>query len=568
MILLQNDSLQIKEEQSISISILQNDSTGGLANIDLMVAIPPTHGNAFVQPNNQLFYSPTFNYFGLDSLQYQVCDSLNTCDTATVFIEISPVNDAPFAIDDIVVTFEEQVATIFPTQNDIDVDGDSLNVQLSKPPLHGNFALGENNSLVYLPKNNFIGWDTLSYICCDSLQICDEAFIYILVEAVNDPPNIETEHFETDVGKPVIINLLENDTDEENDSLNLSVVLGPTGGIISGDLQNSFTYFPNVNFSGLDTIYYAVCDDGAPIACDTSFATILVRGNGRPIAINDTIYVTDVEAACITILNNDFDPDNHQLFYILDALNNQITKKGKVFDEGNGIICFQAKRAYNGMDTFTYTLYDNGGLPQLSTTGTVYVFANKTNQQPEAMPDLVEIDQAATITFNILENDTDPEDDPLRFDVIEYPKGGSLNFDEEGNLTYAGNYYFYGKDELRYELCDSTDNCVQSSVFITVKEWSINDMLGAAPNAISPNGDGKNDYFTIRNIESYPNNELHIYNRWGQVVYQTEQYQNDWYGQNLNSEFTINDGTYYYILYVTTPFKEVKQQRGFIQIIQ
>lgn len=563
------DSIQIKEEQSIAIYVLQNDSLSNADSLNLSILQNPLHGNAFLQNGTQIRYSPGFNYVGFDSLLYQICDANSLCDSAYVFISITPVNDAPIAIDDVVVGYEEQAVIFYPSQNDIDVDADSLSIQLGMPPKHGNFALGANQALVYLPVNNFVGWDTLSYKSCDSLLLCDEAFVYILVEEVNDAPTILPETFETDMGKAVEVNLLKNEVDEEGNNISLTIINGPNNGSISGDIQSDFVYMPNVNFSGIDSISYRVCDDGYPTACDTGLATIYVRGNIRPMAVNDTLYVTDIELGEISILKNDADLDDDQLFYILNNITNQQTEKGKVFDKGNGIIQYKAKRAYNGMDEFTYTLYDDGGLPQLSDEASIVIIANKTNLPPVAATDSVRLDQAATIQFNILENDSDPENDPLRFQILEYPKGGSLIFNEEGDLTYSGDYYFFGLDELSYELCDSTDNCVTALINITVDEFSIDDLLGAVPNAISPNGDGKNDYFKIRNLESYADNQLLIFNRWGQLIYETTNYKNNWGGENLNKpNVKYTNGTYYYILNITTPANKQKQQRGFIQIIQ
>jgi gliding motility-associated-like protein len=62
------------------------------------------------------------------------------------------------------------------------------------------------------------------------------------------------------------------------------------------------------------------------------------------------------------------------------------------------------------------------------------------------------------------------------------------------------------------------------------------------PTAFSPNGDGTNDTWVIRNIEPYKASVLKIYNRWGQLVYSAGPYLNNWNGENLP------DGTYYYIL--------------------
>ena len=66
------------------------------------------------------------------------------------------------------------------------------------------------------------------------------------------------------------------------------------------------------------------------------------------------------------------------------------------------------------------------------------------------------------------------------------------------------------------------------------------------PEGLSPNGDGDNDYFVIKGIEAYPNNELTIYNRWGNIVYQRSGYSNEWQGENNMGE-PLPDGTYFAI---------------------
>ena len=43
-------------------------------------------------------------------------------------------------------------------------------------------------------------------------------------------------------------------------------------------------------------------------------------------------------------------------------------------------------------------------------------------------------------------------------------------------------------------------------------------------NLVTPNGDGLNDYFELRGIENFGPNEVKIYNRWGVLVYETENY--------------------------------------------
>lgn len=82
-----------------------------------------------------------------------------------------------------------------------------------------------------------------------------------------------------------------------------------------------------------------------------------------------------------------------------------------------------------------------------------------------------------------------------------------------------------------------------ASTFIQVE-------LAEMPNAITPNGDGMNDFLKIPAIEAdpdgHPDNEIVIFNRWGDVVYRATPYQNDWDGTNNGQE--LPEGTYYYVV--------------------
>jgi len=60
-------------------------------------------------------------------------------------------------------------------------------------------------------------------------------------------------------------------------------------------------------------------------------------------------------------------------------------------------------------------------------------------------------------------------------------------------------------------------------------------------NVITPNGDGANDLFEIDGLKFWPRTKLTIYNRWGQPVYKSEDYQNDW-GTDAS------EGTYFYLV--------------------
>lgn len=88
-----------------------------------------------------------------------------------------------------------------------------------------------------------------------------------------------------------------------------------------------------------------------------------------------------------------------------------------------------------------------------------------------------------------------------------------------------------------YRFMRTNANGCTDTVVITVVPKTID-----IPNVITPNGDGRNDTFTIPDIQLFPGSQLIIINRWGNEVYRSSNYQNTWDGSGLP------EGTYYYVI--------------------
>lgn len=86
--------------------------------------------------------------------------------------------------------------------------------------------------------------------------------------------------------------------------------------------------------------------------------------------------------------------------------------------------------------------------------------------------------------------------------------------------------------------------------------------LLAMPNGFSPNGDGRNDAFVIKGIELYPENELVVLNRWGDVVYERKNYRNEWTGENRRGT-DLDDGTYFVLFRI--PANEI-EMTGYVEL--
>ncbi|WP_161889484.1 ice-binding family protein [Pontibacter russatus] len=82
------------------------------------------------------------------------------------------------------------------------------------------------------------------------------------------------------------------------------------------------------------------------------------------------------------------------------------------------------------------------------------------------------------------------------------------------------------------------------------------------PNVFSPNNDGNNDTWVIRNLQNYPQNELTVLNRWGNEVYKAKGYSGNWDGDNLS------EGTYFYVASVKMCDGAEKVFKGFVTIVR
>ena len=128
----------------------------------------------------------------------------------------------------------------------------------------------------------------------------------------------------------------------------------------------------------------------------------------------------------------------------------------------------------------------------------------------------------------------------------------------EGNdLMYTfqegGDY----KVALRYEV----DGCsFKDSIEVPIRAFVLCQIT--IPNTFTPNGDGINDTWFVENIEHYPEVEVSIFNRWGELLVSQTGYQNDWDGTGNGKQ--LEEGTYFYIF----NFGEFGIKKGTVTIIK
>jgi gliding motility-associated-like protein len=172
------------------------------------------------------------------------------------------------------------------------------------------------------------------------------------------------------------------------------------------------------------------------------------------------------------------------------------------------------------------------------------------------------------LTINVLENDIFNVTKNWSISVLKSPNWGSLTSITKGQFDYTLNKLGLKTDTFLYKICynDCPTNCDSAQVLISIlKEAPPSE---ATSKGIIPNGNEANRmlrFSELDDLNRFPNSELLIINRWGQVVFKESPYHNDWAGKNKNNE-DLPSGTYYYILRLN--INEGKVKKGDVTIIR
>lgn len=201
----------------------------------------------------------------------------------------------------------------------------------------------------------------------------------------------------------------------------------------------------------------------------------------------------------------------------------------------------------SGANQFTWTLSAPGCPDYSQDQVTVYI-----ETAPTAVEDLLIVEgEDRDVTLDVARNDVLTNVDSYSVTLLDAPEFGTIDSFNNGLIYYSVPRGFVGVTQVTYEICnlDCSDLCATGTVRIQVSD---DDYEPTIMNTITPNGDGMNDQLVFDVLlftpeEEFPDNEIIIFNRWGDIVFQQRPYNNNWGGLNGNGD-RLPQGTYYYIL--------------------
>ncbi len=218
-------------------------------------------------------FTPPQDFNGSTTLQYSACDPGGLCDSGTVTVQVSAVDDLPVAVGETPAPVDEDtdfvVSDAALLANDVDVDGDTLSIQWGAPSVPGGTLDASGGQLQYTPPVDYDGPVTLPYQVCSAPDRCSSPVdLALWFSQVDDLPVANGEvPAAQDEDTPFVTNsfgLLANDSDTEGDPLTLEFgTPSVTGGTL--DIATSITYTPPADFVGTVLIPYQACS--APGVC-------------------------------------------------------------------------------------------------------------------------------------------------------------------------------------------------------------------------------------------------------------------------------------------------------------
>jgi gliding motility-associated-like protein len=419
----------------------------------ITITTPPQHGTLQITPDD-VIYTPNPDYNGPDSFQYTLNDAAGAVsNTATVTINVIPVNDVPVTTNDVATTPEDTPTTIDVLANDTDVDNalDPSSVAATTPA-HGKVEIQPNGTVMYTPAQDYFGPDSFTYTVKDIAGgVSLPATVSLTVTPVNDGPVVANDNGSTLENTPVDIPLTENDTDVDNpvNPGTIVIVVPPSHGTVTVDPDGVATYVPNADYLGDDTFTYTIEDPEGLISQPATVAITVIPPNRAPVAVNDGPvthrFLLDL---ALDVLENDYDVDNSHDELVIESVTQP--NVGSVSIEDNKIV-YHPQGTTSGLVTFTYTIADPAGLTATATVTIEYTY-NPLTVSEGFSPN----NDNSNDTWYILSIENFPNNSVRVFDrwgLLVYQKGGYENTQapwdgranagqQAGKLLDQGTYYY------------------------------------------------------------------------------------------------------------------------------
>ncbi len=513
-----DDTLTTPEDTPLTFTeadLLANDTDNGVINLVSLDENldPATEGTITDQGDGSFTYAPPENVFGtgLASFTYTVSDG-EFQETATVTVDVTPVNDPPVATDDSLTADELTTNTLDVLANDNagpgDLDQTLTITAINTTGTSGTASIINNGqNISFTPAGLAPDTTSLSYTIEDSEGLSATATVNISVVPAIRPRAVGDSDTAAEDSGVINLDVLANDLPNLGEEATLETVSSPLegdaivaindGGTPGDKTDDTIDVAPADDFFGPISFTYAISDT-AGVVNDPAVATATVTINITP--VNDPPefvpdpLVTTPEDTPRTIdgngllANDNVGADNEtDQSLAITGVTATSDQGGTVSLDGSDLI-YTPPLNYNGPDQITYTIADGDGPAAETTTGTLNLSVTPVNDPPTpGAPSLSgtedtqqTLPESQLLNGSLAGPTTGTPEAGQTLSVTGLVSatseaGGTLSLDNDGNVTYNPPQDFNGDDSFVISISDDGMPVASANVTVSLDIAAVND---------------------------------------------------------------------------------------------
>ncbi len=417
------------------LTALSSDADGDvLSLVDFSTPVAQAYGGFIMNEGNGSFIYDPGAYNGFDAMTYTVTDGYATSQgTLAITVMNQPLMTTPETfrtLHDQTLTTTAQDGVLY---NDWSANASAvLSVQLVQGPSEGTLNLAGDGSFTYVPPAGKSSTYSFTYRITDNFgHVSDPATDTIVV--YDQAPVAQADGYSVVHDRALNITstqgVLVNDYDldkQDQGRLTVQLVQQAQHGHVTLNSGGSFTYQPNVHFTGADSFTYQALDGVQGISSQPTTVTFNVT-NYAPTAADHQFNLLHDRTYSGSLIAGSYDLNLDSVAYRLVGA----AAHGAASVSGNGSFTYTPAAGYVGSDSFTYVVNDG-----VADSPTATVKLNVTDNAPWAAPDTFRALHNTTVTGNLLANDADADGDALSMQVF-YTPPSDFSFTWSPNGTFS-----------------------------------------------------------------------------------------------------------------------------------
>jgi len=257
----------------------------------------PANGTAVLEGDGTVTYTPNAGFTGEDGFTYASTDSegaRTTDGTVVVNVGMNP-NSAPVAVDDESSADDGASVVISVLANDTDAnEGATLSVTAITQPADGEGTATDNGdgTVTYTAPAGFEGTATFTYTVSDGeLSDTGSVSVVVTIPAGNHAPTAMDDSESGADEEAVVISVLANDTDDDGDTLTITIVTQPAAGTgaVVDNADGTLTYTSPADFEGTATFSYTISDGNGGSSTAEVFVSVTADDDGIETVVEDGV---------------------------------------------------------------------------------------------------------------------------------------------------------------------------------------------------------------------------------------------------------------------------------------